>query len=152
MLFAGSFEAAAPAHHQVAARRHQGLEQHITVLITAARITEAALLLEQMKARTATGTRKIGSVQPHQHDHLVGNRPHRLQSAHRERSAAMPETATIHRESFLQHLQSHGCIQLQCAVFSPFAPLIQCLGPALQLSAPRPAITEQIVQLPEQQC
>ena len=151
LLFTGSFKAAAPTDHQMVPRRHQSLEQYITVLIAAAGITETTLLLQQMKPCAATGAREISAVETHQHDHLVGNRPHRLKRAHGERTAAMPETAAVHRKCFLQHLQSHGRIQLQGTGLSPLAPLIQGLGPALQLTAPRPAITEQVLQLTEQQ-
>merc|ERR1711965_728965 len=108
------------------------------------------MLLQQMETWAAAGAREISSIQTHQHDRLVGNGPHRLKRTHGERTAAMPESAAVHRKSFLQHLQSHRGIQLQGTGLSPLAPFIQGQGPALQLTAPRSAITEQVMQLTEQ--
>ena len=108
------------------------------------------MLLQQVKTRTTAGTGKVSPIQPHQDDHLVGNGTHRLQCTDRERTAAMPEASAVHRQSLGQHLEGHGRIQLQFTGLSPLAPVVQGLGPALQLGAPGAAITEQILQLSQQ--
>jgi len=104
-----------------------------------------------VKAGTPAGAGEIGSIQAHQHDHLVGDGPHRLQGTDGERTTAVPEATAVHGQSLLQHLQSHRHIQLERAGLGPLTPALERLGPALQLTTPGTAVTEQLLQLPQQQ-
>ena len=126
--------------------RHQRLQKHITVLITAAGIAKPAALLQQMKARPLVDARKHPVVEAHQHDHLVGNRPHRFQSTHRERTTAMPEATTLHRQSLRQHVSSHGHLKLQRTGSCALLPIRQSRRPALTLPAPITSISEEVLQ------
>ena len=142
----GALKPPTPADQQMTACRHQGLQQHIAVLIAAAGIPQAPLLLEQMKARTAARARKVSTVEAHQDHHLVGNRPHRLQGTDGEGATAMPEATAVHRQGLLQHLQGHGCIEVQGAVMGPQSPLLQGRRPALLLIGPGPTLSEELLQ------
>ena len=76
--------------------RHQGLQQHVAVLVAAAGIPQAPLLLEQVKTRAATRARKVGAIEAHQNNHLVGNRPHRLKGTDGEGATAVTEATAVH--------------------------------------------------------
>ena len=142
----GVFIAAAPTDQQMTPRGHQRFQQHITVLITPARVAQPAALLQQMEPRPLIHTGEHPVVETHQHDHLVRNRPHRLQRTHRERTTAMPEAATVHRQGLRQHLSRHRHLELQRAGGCPLLPFRQGRRPTLTLPAPGTAISEEILQ------
>ena len=142
----GALQPPAPADQQMTACRHQGLQQHVAVLVAAAGIPQAPLLLEQVKTRAATRARKVGAVEAHQNHHLVGDRPHRLQGTDGEGATAVTEATAVHRQGLLQHLQGHGCIEVQRAVMGPQSPLLKGRRPALRLIGPGPTLSEQLLQ------
>ena len=87
--------------------RHQGLQQHVAVLVPSTGIAELALLLQQMKAWAVALAREIPTIQTHEHDHLVWDGPHRLQGADRESAAAMTEATAVDRKGLRQHFKHH---------------------------------------------
>ena len=105
--------AAAPAHQQVAAGREQGLQQCIAILVGGLGIAKPPLLLHQVEAGPVAVAGEAAGIQAHQHDHPVGNRPHRFEGADREGATAVAKAAAFGPQAFLQHGGHHRRLQRQ---------------------------------------
>ena len=145
-LLTCALAASAPADQEMLSGRHQSLKQHVAILISSAGIAELALLFQQMKARSVALTREIPPIQTHQHDHLVGNGPHRLQGTDREGAAAMTEATAVDRESLRQHFKHHRCLQVELAGLGTSAPLLQSRQPALSFPLPGATVPEEVLE------
>ena len=84
---------AAPAHHQVVPGREQRLHQHIAVLIRRLGIPQATPVLHQVEAGALALPGELAGIEAHQHDHPVGNGPHRLEGADGDGPTAVAEAS-----------------------------------------------------------
>ena len=128
--------AAAPAHQQVVPRREQAFEQHIAVLVAGVGIAQEPLLLHQVETGPFPLAGKAAAIEAHQHDHPVGDGPHRLQGTDRERAAAVAKAAAVGIEALGQDFGQHGRPKAQGAAGRQLLPVGD--GAAQQLQLPGP--------------
>ena len=145
--FAGAFVTAAPTHQQVLASGKQGFKQHIAILVSTAGISQQPLLFHQVESGALALAREGARIQSHQHQHLVGNRPHRFQGTDGEGTGAMPKTTTAFTEAFCQHLSHHRCRELKAAVPCHLTPVREYGMDGLQFPSPVTTVSKQRHQL-----
>ena len=147
--------AAAPADQQVIARREQGLEQHVAILIGGVGIPQTPLLLEQVKTGALALPREDTRIQTQQHDHPVRDRPHRLEGADGQGATAMAEATRIGAQALVQHSRHHGGRELELTAGRCLLPVVN--GGQQQRQLPgliadgSPPLAKQIAQQGPQQ-
>ena len=147
---AAAVVAGAPGDQQVAAGGEKGLQQHVAILVGGVGITEPPLPFHQVKARPISLAGKDAGVKAEQHDHPVGDGPHRFEGADRQAAAAMAEAAAVHRQGLVEHRRHHRRIQHQRTGGGGLLPAIDRRQQGGQFPGSLPAIAKQIgQQLPQ---
>ena len=130
----------------MATGRDQGLQEHVAILVRGVRIPQAAALFHQVEAGPHPGAGKHPGIQPHQHDHAVGDGPHRFEGADRERPAAVTEAAAAGGQGLLQHRRRHRRLQLQGRFPRQLPPALEGVEQAGQFGGRAAPIAEEVGQ------
>ncbi len=128
------------------AGREQGLEQHVAVLVGGVGIPQLPPALQGVEAGSLPLAGEQARIQPHQHDHPMGNGAHGFEGADGEGPTAVAKPPRIGGEPLIQPRGHHGGGQRQGAIARGPLPVVDGGQHGGQLPVALAALTEQVRQ------